>query len=225
MSDASEPLDKQLYPSLYTAALIEGIDLIELPTGPVCEVGVGSGICLLRLAQIGYDKLYGSDIEIQNLTATRKLFAAHSPDVSLELLQGDLWQAFEQHQCFAVVIANLPHFPGKVLNLDRPVGWQGGPGRELMDRFLRGLTRHLHRDGVALITHHDLVGLKHTEQLLDEIGLQVQAIKRWTVFETPARMASVNPPSLIDTCPTISRIGPYCFVESRILKITHKKVA
>uniref|UniRef100_UPI004047AF63 methyltransferase domain-containing protein n=1 Tax=Orrella sp. TaxID=1921583 RepID=UPI004047AF63 len=222
MSDVLEKWDSRMFPSLYTSALIEGIGLVDLPSGAVCEIGVGSGVCLLHLAQIGYDKLYGSDINIENLTATRELFKVYSPNVALELLQGDLWQAFEQHQRFAVVIANLPHFPGVAPNLDRPIGWQGGQGRDLMDRFLRGLTRHLNRDGVALITHHDLVGLKHTEQLLDEIGLQAEAIKRWTVFESPARMASVNPLSLIDACPTINHIGPYCFVESRVLKLTHK---
>jgi methylase of polypeptide subunit release factors len=224
VSEASEQLDNQLYPSPYTSALIEVIGITKLPMGLACEVGVGSGVCLLRLAQIGYDQLYGSDINTQNLTATRELFAAYAPDVSLELFQGDLWQAYEQ-QCFAVVIANLPHFPGEVINLERPVGWQGGPGRDVMDRFLRGLSRYLNRDGVALITHHDLVGLKHTERLLDEIGLQAEAIKRWTVYESRARMASVKPPSLIDTCPTINHVGPYSFVESKILKITHKVVA
>lgn len=222
MTATDYPALEQLKPSLYTASLVEVIGSMALPTGPACEIGVGSGVCLLRLAQVGYTHLSGTDINPQNLQAAGQLLAEHAPNAHVELLEGDLWQAFEQRQDFSVVVANLPHFPGELVNVERPIGWQGGDGRGLMDRFLSGLAAHLRRDGVALITHHDLVGLAHTEQLLDQFGLQACEVRRWTVYESCERMQSVNPRSLIDSCPTIQYLGPYCFIDSRVLKITHK---
>ena len=221
-SDIDNLTYDRLAPSLYTTKLVETLGSIALPNGSVCEIGVGSGVCLLSLAQRGYDHLYGTDINAQSLDAARQLLAQYAPEVQVELLQGDLWQVFDEPQNFSVVIANLPHFPGDSIDIERPKGWQGGDGRGMMDRFLRGLATHLSPDGVALITHHDLVGLGHTEGLVNELGLQIHEVRRWTVYESRARMQSVRSQSLIDSCPTLRHLGPYCFIDSRLLKISRK---
>ncbi len=221
-SDVDNVTYDQLAPSVYTAKLVETLGTIELPTGSACEIGVGSGVCLLSLAQRGYEHMYGTDINAQSLVAARQLLAQYAPEVHVELLQGDLWQVFGEPQGFSVVIANLPHFPGDSVVMERPTGWQGGDGRGMMDRFLRGLAKHLAPEGIALITHHDLVGLGRTEHLVNELGLQVQEVNRWTVHESRARMQSVISKSLIDNCPTLRYLGPYCFIDSRVLKISRK---
>lgn len=214
---------EQLAPSLYTAKLVEILGTMDLPRGQACEIGVGSGVCLLKLAQLGYRKLCGTDTNEQNLMVARQLLAQYSPDVQVELLQGDLWQVFDSLRNFAVVVANLPHFPGEMVVSDRPLHWQGGDGRHMMDRFLEGLVTHLAPLGVAIITHHDLVDLKHTQRLARELALDIQEIDRWTVFESRARMESVKPKCLIDQCETLNQLGPYSFVDSRILAIRKKR--
>lgn len=213
----------RLAPSLYTAKIVDTLGSMDLPRGQACEIGVGSGVCLLKLAQLGYRKLCGTDMNEQSLGVARQLLAQYSPEVQVELLQGDLWQVFDCPRNFAVVIANLPHFPGKTVISDRPFHWQGGDGRNIIDRFLKGLVTHLAPQGVAIITHHDLVGLEHTQRLARELALDIQEIDRWTVYESRARMESVNPKSLIDQCETLNQLGPYSFVDSRILAIRKKR--
>ena len=215
----------QLSPSLYTTALIQAVRQAPLPLGPACEVGVGSGICLLALAQRGFTRLSGCDINPICVEATRELLAKHANNALADIREGDLWAAFDSQASFAVVLANLPHFPGTPLESDvndRLPNWRGGDGRQMMDRFLTGLPEFLAADGVALITHHDLIGLDHTERLLASLGLQCDCLWRWTVHENAARMASVKDSSLIADCPTAYQLGPYWFMDSRILRITHR---
>lgn len=209
----------QLAPSLYTAKLVEILGSMDLPRGQACEIGVGSGVCLLKLAQLGYRKLCGTDMNEQSLDVARQLLTQYSPEVQVEFLQGDLWQVFDCPRSFAVVVANLPHFPGEMVVSDRPAHWQGGNGRSMIDRFLEGLVTHLAPQGVAVITHHDLVGLEHTQRLARELALDIQEIDRWTVYESRARMESVKPKCLINRCETLNQLGPYSFVDSRILAI------
>ncbi|HEY7805492.1 MAG TPA: hypothetical protein VIC30_13800 [Orrella sp.] len=212
----------RLEPSLYTTALIQAAQSEPLPSGLACEIGVGSGVCLLTLALKGYNELWGCDISPICIRATEQMLSHHAPHVTLNLQQGDLWSAFETPLRFAVVLANLPHFPGQQAKDTRLPNWRGGDGRGLMDRFLSQLPTFLAPGGVALITHHDLIGLAHTEALLENLGLQATCVLRWTVHENATRMASVTDQSLIEHCPTAQKIGPYWFMDSRILRISHR---
>jgi len=218
--------ESRLGPSLYTTALIQASKNEQLPNGSACEIGVGSGICLLMLAQMGFGRLSGCDTNPVCVDATRQLLGQHASNAILDIKQGDLWDAFESPTMFSVVLANLPHFPGEPITTDeetRLPNWRGGNGRQIMDRFLNGLPQFLAPDGIGLITHHDLIGLDHTEQLLEKIGLEATCVLRWTVHESAARMASVSDPSLIDRCPTAHQLGPYWFMDSRVLRITHRQ--
>ena len=216
---------EQLGPSLYTTALIQVVGQAALPLGPACEVGVGSGVCLLALAKRGFTQLSGCDVNPVCVDATRALLGQHASNASVDIREGDLWSAFDPRASFAVVLANLPHFPGTPLESDgnsRLPKWRGGDGRQMMDRFLTGLPAFLASEGVALITHHDLIGLNHTERLLARLGLQCDCVWRWTVHENAARMASIEDRALITDCPTAYQLGPYWFMDSRILRITHR---
>lgn len=214
---------EQLAPSLYTTALLQVIETCALPPGRACEVGVGSGICLGALAARGYQELWGSDISPLCLQAAREMVSTVSQTVQLQLRTGDLWKAFEGAPRFDVIVSNLPHFPGNSPQANRLPGWQGGDGRALMDRFLLGLPDFLSPEGVALITHHDLIGLEHTNALLARRGLRSTELLRWTVYESPQRMASVTDMSLVDSCASLRQLGPYCLIDSRILMLCHSE--
>jgi release factor glutamine methyltransferase len=219
--DLVDDIDR-LGPSLYTTALIQAAQSEPLPNGLACEVGVGSGVCLLTLALKGFNELWGCDINPICIRATEQMLNHHAPHVTVNLQQGDLWTAFEAPVPFAAVLANLPHFPGEPAKDLRLPSWRGGDGRELMDRFLIGLPAFLAPNGIALITHHDLIGLAHTEALLESLGLQATCVWRWTVHENATRIASVTDKSLIDHCPTAQKIGSYWFMDSRILRISRR---
>jgi len=210
-----------LGPSQYTAALIQAVKSKRLPQGPACEIGVGSGVCLLALAEMGFTQLSGCDVNPLCISVTRRLLKQHATHAMVDLKQGDLWEAFDEPVAFSVVLANLPHFPGENSEDTRMPHWRGGNGRDTMDRFLSGLPAFLAPGGVALITHHDLVGLQHTEELLATVGLKATCVFRWSVHENATRMASVTDVSLIENCPSAYQLGPYWFMDSRILRITH----
>ena len=210
-----------LAPSLYTAALLQVLHTCRLPQGRVCEIGVGSGICLGALAMRGFHDLWGSDVSPVCLQAARELLSTASQPIDLELRLGSLWDPFEGEGSFEVVLANLPHFPGNTNQTNRLPNWQGGNGRALMDQFLKGLPGFLSWQGAALITHHDLIGLAHTEKLLASLGLTCAELLRWTVYENPQRMAAVTDRSLLENCTSLRQIGPYCLIDSRILRVTH----
>lgn len=212
-----------LEPSQYTTALIQAIQEEPLPRGLACEIGAGSGVCLLALARRGYENLWGCDINPVCIRATEQMLRQHAPHATTNLREGDLWSAFETPMSFSVVLANLPHFPGDSTQDWRPSSWRGGDGRRMMDRFLSHLPVFLAPNGVALITHHDLIGLAHTEALLTDLGLKANCVSRWTVYENATRMASVTDKSLIARCPTAKKIGPYWFMDSRILRISHRE--
>lgn len=208
-------------PSQYTAMLIGVLDQSDWSIRPeqVLDMGVGSGVCLAALAARFDSMLWGVDINPLCLQVARENLVSHAQDRQIELLEGNLWEPVPRHAKFGFVTANLPHFPGKPIDDSRLEGWTGGQGRSMMDQFLKGLAFHLDDDGVALITHHDLIGLEHTQSLLSELSLSCQERLRWTVFEPEQRMASLSDAALVDRCESYRCHAGYSFVDSRILEV------
>lgn len=210
-----------LRPSPYTTALLRVIQeqCSEKKLSSVLDVGVGSGVLLAALGQLGAQELWGVDINSDALKAAEDLLSEHSPDIPRWLLEGDMWNPLPPQKYFDVIVANLPHFPAHVEALDRPKTWTGGDGRKMIDRFIEALPERLNPNGVAFITHHDLVGIKKTLSCIQACGLTSATVSRWTVFETPERMSAVSPQTLHEGGETLQYLGGYAFVDARILAI------
>ncbi len=186
----------------------------------VLDVGVGSGILLAYLSRLGAKHLWGVDINPEALQASKDLLQEEVPSVPQRLILGDMWQPFTFEQRFDVIAANLPHFPAKLTPLDRPSTWTGGEGRLLINRFIQGLPDRLQDNGVAFMTHHDLVGLQSTIQCIQSSGLCCETVTQWTVFESPDRMSAVSEEVLSEALESFYYVGGYAFSEARILAIT-----
>jgi release factor glutamine methyltransferase len=210
-----------LRPSPYTTALFRVIQ--ERCTGlnlrNVLDVGVGSGVLLVALGQLGAKELWGVDINPDALGAAEHLLSEHSSHIPRHLLEGDMWTPIASEQRFDVIVANLPHFPAHVDAIDRPKTWTGGDGRKMINRFIEALPERLESSGVAFITHHDLVGIQKTLDCIRTSGLRCETVARWTVFETPERMRAVSKQTLLEGGETLQYLGGYAFMDARILAI------
>ena len=184
------------------------------------DVGVGSGILLAYLSRLGAKHVWGVDINPDALKAAEHLLHEQAPSTLRTLLLGDLWQPFTYEQRFDVIVANLPHFPAKVTSHDRPSTWTGGEGRLLINRFIQGLPDRLQDNGIAFMTHHDLVGLQSTLECVQSSGLHCETVAQWTVFETPDRMSAVSEEVLRAERGSFYYVGGYAFIEARILAVT-----
>lgn len=213
-----------LRPSPYTTALLRVIQehCINKDMENVLDVGVGSGVLLAALAELGAKKLWGVDISSAALNATELLLAEVAPGIPRQLLEGDMWNPIPPTQGFDLIVANLPHFPAHVEPLDRPKTWTGGDGRQIIDRFINALPKRLNPQGVAFITHHDLVGLSHTLECIESNNLNSETVSVWTVFESPERMRAVSAQTLKDGGQTLKYYGGYAFINARILSIKHR---
>ena len=211
-----------LRPSPYTTALLRTIQ--EHCPGrtlrSVLDVGVGSGVLLAALGQLGAQELWGVDINPEALRAAEELLSKHVGNIPRHLLEGDMWTPIPFDRHFDVIVANLPHFPAHVDAIDRPKTWTGGDGRKMIDRFIEALPKRLAPNGVAFITHHDLVGIQKTLDCVRASGLTCETVTRWTVFETPERMNAVSKETLLEGGETLQYLGGYAFMDARILAIT-----
>jgi release factor glutamine methyltransferase len=211
-------------PSLYTAALLQ---VLETECGNkkqsldcVLDVGVGAGVLLAALGALGASELWGVDINPDALQASSELLDVCSEQVPRHLLLGDLWDPLPAKKKFDVIAANLPHFPGAAQASDRGLAWGGGDGRALMSRFLLGLPERLQRNGAAYLTHHDLVGLEETSEILSSVGLCYATLSHTTVFEPPERMRAVSAHVIAQNGASLRMYGGYAFVDARVLKVT-----
>ena len=208
-------------PSAYTTALLRVIreQCADIPIDRVLDVGVGSGIFLAELGHLGAQELWGVDISADALIATQQLLDEEVMLLTRHLLQGNMWDPLPTHLRFDVIVANLPHFPAHVPHADRPATWTGGEGRQMMDDFIEALPNRLTPSGIALITHHDLVGLEHTSHVIRSAGLTFETVALWTVFETPERMSAVSEQTLASGGETLRYLGGYAFMDARVIAI------
>lgn len=209
-------------PSPYSSALLGLIkaECANRRMDHVLDVGVGSGILLACLARLGAKNLWGVDIDPEAIEASATLLEEEAPFLPKQLIEGDMWSPLAPEQRFDVIVANLPHFPATVITSDRPKTWGGDEGRTLIKRFIQALPHRLQHDGVAFITHNDLVGLQATMQYIQSSGLKGETVFQWTVFESPESMSSVDQQVFLENHETLDYIGGYAFIGARILAIT-----
>ena len=214
----------QLRPSEYTAALIHVLrgraPFLQLDR--VAEIGVGSGVILAVLAELGAGRLHGVDIEAEAVENAAALLSDLGFENRADIYSGDLWEPLEGCR-FDLVVANLPHFPTVAADYpDRFPGWSRGgrDGRRLLDPFLEGLPHHLAPGGRALITHNAFVDIERSRRMLRPHGLDLRTVYKTTVYLPREKSSSITP-EVLAHCEgrTIHYHGAYAFGEMHIVEI------
>jgi release factor glutamine methyltransferase len=211
-------------PSDYTGLLMHAIRLRAASFGrdSGLDMGVGSGVLLASLGQLGVRRLWGVDIDPLAIRATQDLLRGMGLLERARLLQGSLWEPLGGER-FDVVVANLPHFATtEAPDPDHSPYWSigGADGRRQLDPFLAGLDAHLCDDGVAFITHSDFVGIDRTREVLAALGLAARAVLSTTMVLHPVKASYLMPAVRAKYMGAgISHIGAYEFSDVDILEI------
>lgn len=209
-------------PSEYTGFLLHALQgaVAGRRLGSVVEIGVGSGVVLASLAQLGATVLAGTDVDAGALKETRRLLD-HMGHAA-ELLQGDLWAPLAGRR-FDLIVANPPHFPMLAPGYaGRPPDWSfGGPdGRRVMDPLLRGLRRHLGEGGRAIVVHSAFLGRDTTARALAAQGMRARCLAS-SLMPLAAEKQPVMTPAVLHGAEdgAIQRIGPHVFLLTEVLEI------
>lgn len=220
--------DDLFRPSEYTAALLRQVRLRAPFAGRALEMGTGSGVMLAALAASGARELVGVDIEPEAVRRAQKLLQSQSIRHG-SVRCGDLWEPVAD-DVFDLVVFNPPQLPvqGDLMDAHRLRTWSDGgtDGREVLDRFLRGLPGHLAPDAVALVTHSDFIGLDETRRLLDACSLSAEVAQTVSVLVPSGKLRAL-PPRWLDhhLGRSLHVIGPYVFCDFHVLEIRHARGA
>jgi len=211
-------------PTAYAAALLQVLRA-QAPTlrlDDVLELGVGSGVVLAQLLELGARRALGVDIEPAAVQATRALLAGLGHGERAELRQGDLWAPCAGRR-FDLIACNPPQFPLQAPLADgRLPSWSSGgaDGRALIEPFLQGLPAHLKPGGRAFMTHNAFVGLARTEQQLAALGLRSRVASTVCLPLPLSKLQGLDPALLQDPSRQgLSRLGPHAFAEFHVLDI------
>jgi release factor glutamine methyltransferase len=223
-SPAALPLVDLLRPSEYTAVLIQTLQSQpELVRGArVLEMGCGSGVVLAALGALGASGLCGVDVEHNAVEQASVLLDVLGYGHITELYRGDMWRPVTGRR-FDLIVANLPHFPTDFKSIPGRFpswSWGGTDGRDILDRFLCGLTEHLVPGGRAVITHNAFVGLERSREILHDRDLALRVVRTTMVHISSEKLDRMTSSVLRDEDDrSIHRYGPYAFGEMHIVEI------
>jgi len=116
---------KVLIPRPETEELLEKIFATVrqdgLPSGPVLDLGVGSGAITVVLARELADRLvFGVDISLGALGVARENIRRHQVQPRIFLLNGDWLTAINQERKFALVVSNPPYIAATAMDALQP---------------------------------------------------------------------------------------------------------
>ncbi|HCC54746.1 MAG TPA: peptide chain release factor N(5)-glutamine methyltransferase [Desulfobulbaceae bacterium] len=116
---------KVLIPRPETEELLEKIFAtvrqVGLPSGPVLDLGVGSGAITVVLAQELKDRLvFGVDLSLEALQIARVNIGRHQVRSRVLLLNSDWLTAIKQEGRFALVVSNPPYIATTVMDTLQP---------------------------------------------------------------------------------------------------------
>lgn len=193
----------------------------------ICEIGTGNGIIAANTAILGAARITVSDLEIAALSAARSCInSVKDATQNIEYLHGPLWEPYD-NQVFDLILANLPHFPGKNVTLTgRLPTWSSGgsDGRKLLDPFIEGITRHLTINGLAVFTHNRFVGLDKTRDKLKGLDLTMSIDHEALIF-IPTMKAAYLTNGVDGYGDDIVNIGRYTFGRVDLIIARRKKSA
>ena len=217
-----DPFRPSAHTGLLIAALREAGPTLDRTAG--LDMGLGSGVVLAVLGQIGVRRLFGVDIDPAALIATATLLQEEGLIDQASVHLGSLWDTLAGER-FSIIAANLPQFAADApADPEHSPYWSsaGSDGRRFMDPFLAGLGAHLLPGGAAFIAHNVFLGLDRTRAILRTHGLVCACVNATSVLLHPQKAGMLNPSLRQQGAAVgIHRVGAYEFIDVQVLKITH----
>ncbi|UCB59713.1 MAG: methyltransferase [Candidatus Bathyarchaeota archaeon] len=153
----------------------------------VLDMGTGCGI-LGILAAKRAKQVTAIDFSPHAVRYAKLNAKANKVENKMDVRLGDLFQPVKQDEFFTLILFNAPYLPLSPSEEKTWIGraWAGGSkGRELIDRFIADVSRHLSENGRILLVQSSLSDVEETLNRFREIGLEAKILseKRF-LFET-----------------------------------------
>lgn len=153
----------------------------------VLDVGTGCGVLAVLAANRG-SNVVAVDVNPVAVNCAKKNAEINCVDSRVDVREGSLFEAVGPDERFDLILFNPPYLPSedRLTNCWLDKAWSGGfRGREVIDRFLSELPRHMNPGGRLLMLQSTLSGVEETLTKLRKLGLGARIIaERKLDFET-----------------------------------------
>ena len=171
----------ELHPEVYEPAedtfqILEAIKLEK--DDRVLELGIGCGLIALSCAQQG-SKVVCTDINPHATALAKRNYQINRPLIKgrIEMRNGDMFSAIRSDERFDIIIFNPPYLPTRAEDRVGDTGWfdvatdGGADGLAVTKRFLKGLSKHLAKNGCAYTVFSSLSDRIKFEKYISDEGL------------------------------------------------------
>lgn len=144
----------------------------------VLDMGTGCGI-LAVLAAKKAEKVVAVDLNPHAVRCSKLNAEIHGVVDKVDVRLGDLFKPINKNEKFDVIVFNAPYLPSAPVERKTWIGraWAGGPtGRQLIDRFVKEVPRHLKRNGKILLVQSSLANIDETLKKFRKANLVAQVI-------------------------------------------------
>jgi release factor glutamine methyltransferase len=154
----------------------------------VLDMGTGCGILGIVAAKKASEVVV-VDVNPYAVRCAKANVGRHNVRGKVHYIQGDLFTPLRDAREFDVVLFNAPYVPVEEGEPDSWLAraWAGGvSGRQVIDRFVLEVPRHLRRTGRVLLMQSTLAGVEETVRKFAEggMGVRVVAGRSLPFFET-----------------------------------------
>jgi release factor glutamine methyltransferase len=173
-------------PAEDTFLFAENLDVKE--GSRVLDVGTGCGL-LGILAAKNACNVVAVDLNPFAIRCAKENSDLNGVRCKMDFVQASLFTALNQNFTFDLILFNAPYLPSEEKETEFWIGraWAGGAnGREVVDRFIRIVPRHLNPNGRVLLMQSTLTGVEETIRTFRACGLKacVKAKCKLPFFET-----------------------------------------
>jgi release factor glutamine methyltransferase len=152
------------------------------------DMGTGCGI-LGILAAENASTVVAVDVNPYAVRCARENAALNNVRGKMAFVQGDLFAPLSEKAAFDVILFNAPYLPADASEANSWIGraWAGDAmGRQVIDRFISEVPKHLKRTGRVLLMQSTLANVDETLRRFKEYRLNagVVASQALPFFET-----------------------------------------
>ncbi len=154
----------------------------------VLDLGTGCGV-LGVLAALQGGKVVSIDINPYAVCCAKENSALNGVKDKMGFVWASLFSALNPNACFDLVLFNAPYLPSEDGEESNWIvrSWAGGTsGREVVDRFIAEVPKHLASNGRVLLMQSTLTGVEETLRKFAQQGMaaRVVAERKLPFFET-----------------------------------------
>jgi release factor glutamine methyltransferase len=152
---------------------------LEVEAGEsVLDMGTGCGILGVLAAKKGRDVI-AVDVNPYAVHCAKENAALNNVRGKMAFVQGDLFTWLSEKAGFDVILFNAPYLPADEGEADSWLGcaWAGGvTGRQVIDRFISEVPKHLKPTGRVLLMQSTLANVDETVRRFAEFHLNARVV-------------------------------------------------